>query len=175
MRTVRRPSRSIECRQAIRVRWQQWHTTGSELGQSYFLTLLAEALASTGQLDTSLALLNNAQAFADQSGEKFWQAEIYRIKGEILLQTSGDNGNEAETCFNHAMEVASQQKSKSLELRAAMSLADFYLKQKDAANTESAYSKLKGIYNSFSEGFDTSDLEKARRILKLSKQFAISE
>ena len=145
---------------------KEWHTTGSELGQTYFLTLLAEATANNGDIEKSLQILSKAQAFSDQSGEKFWQAEILRTKGEVIMQTSTGAGNDAESCFTRALEVAGLQKSKSLELRAAMSLTRLYLKNKDTVKLESAYSTLESIYNSFSEGLDTSDLQKARFLLE---------
>ena len=149
---------------------QEWHTTGSQLGQTYFLTLLAETTASTGKIDQSLTILEKAQAFAEQSGELFWQAEIYRTKGEILMQSSADTDNDAESCFKRALKIASQQNSKSLELRAAMSLLRLHLKQKNSKQLESTYTALEQIYKSFSEGFDTSDLQNAKSLLKKFKQ-----
>ena len=91
---------------------QEWQMTGSELGQTYFLTLTAQAAAENADIDKSLSILNQAQNFADDSGEKFWQAEIYRTKGELMMLSPKHNEKQAESCFTSAIETASQQKSK---------------------------------------------------------------
>ena len=149
---------------------QEWQMTGSELGQTYFLTLLAQTNAANAEVEKSLDLLNHAQTFADNCVEKFWQAEIYRTKGELMMLSTSHSEKQAESCFINACEIAREQSSKSLELRAAMSLTRLYAKQQDTTQLTQAYKKLDSIYNSFSEGFDTSDLLEAKTLLESSNR-----
>lgn len=144
---------------------QEWYDTGSELGQTYFITLLSQALSATGKYNESLGVLDKARSFAEESGETFWQAEIHRTRGEILIDSPEADVNQAESCFKLAMDVARKQRCKSLELRAAMSLAELSLKHDDAKKIKETHARLGRIYKFFSEGFDTSDLQKARTLL----------
>jgi predicted ATPase len=99
---------------------------------------------------------------AHQTGERFYEAELHRVKGELLLiQTSGDE-REAEACFENALQVAREQGAKSLELRAAMSLSRLWQKQGKRAE---ARELLGGVYGWFTEGFDTADLQAAKTLL----------
>jgi predicted ATPase len=133
-----------------------YQSTGAELRRSYFLALLAEAyvkLAQTKEGHTALA-----EAFAvgaAKGGERFYEAELYRLKGELLLQQSGELRGEAEESFQQALVVARCQQAKSLELRAAISLARLWHRQGKRA---AAYDLLAPIYGWFTEGFDTADL-----------------
>lgn len=145
---------------------KEWHTTGSELGHTYFLTLLAQAKAADGDINESLTILKRAQKFADQHEEKFWQAEIYRSKGEVLMLMPDCHDKDAQFCFERAMEIAIQQHNKSLQLRAAMSLARLFSSYNDTGKVEKAYATLDSVYHSFTEGFDTSDLRQARSLLE---------
>lgn len=126
------------------------------------LTLLAEACAQAGQPKEGLKALAEAQAFADAADERFWQAEIYRLRGELLLQHDGTAVAAAETCFHQALAVARQQQARSLELRAALSLAELWLRQ---GKTQSAHELVKSIYAGFTEGFQTRDLQRAAAFL----------
>ncbi|HLC42855.1 MAG TPA: adenylate/guanylate cyclase domain-containing protein, partial [Methylomirabilota bacterium] len=98
-----------------------WRSTGSRLGQTYFLSLLGEACAKHGEAEEALSTLSEAQAFSDESQEAWWQPEIHRLKGE-LFHSRGRDG-EAEACFHQAIELARRQHSLSLELRATASLS----------------------------------------------------
>jgi predicted ATPase len=100
----------------------------------------------------------------DNSGERFYEAELYRLKGELTLQQSGVRSpeSEAEACFYKAVEIARKQSAKSLELRAVMSLSRLWQQQGKKAE---ARQLLAEIYGWFTEGFDTKDLQEARALL----------
>ena len=137
-------------------------TTGAELLQPYFLALLAEAYRTTGQVEEGLAVLAEALALVDTRGERHYEAELYRLKGALLLQQASDNPAEAETCFHHALEIARHQQAKSFELRAATSLARLWQQQ---GKRQEAHDLLAPVYHWFTEGFDTADLQDAKALL----------
>ncbi|MBN2005137.1 MAG: DUF2791 family P-loop domain-containing protein [Anaerolineae bacterium] len=131
---------------------------GAVVGLPYFMSLLAIALVEFGQLEQGLALLDEALALADSTEHRTWEPELHRLKGELLLKR-GTDGIEAEVCFQRAVALACRQQSRSLELRATMSLCRLWQSQ---GKTGDAYHKLAGIYDWFSEGFETQDLMEAR-------------
>jgi class 3 adenylate cyclase/predicted ATPase len=141
---------------------------GGEDQRSYFLALLADGYWRAGNGETALALLEEAMAFVHQSGERCHEAELYRLKGNILLSAlNTDNGltarsDEAETCFRDAIALARHQGARSLELRAVVSLARLW--QREGKITE-ARQALSEVYGGFTEGFDTADLREARALL----------
>ena len=89
----------------------------------------------------------------------WWEAELHRLRGELLLQHTGAQPEEAEACFQQALDVARRQQAKSLELRAAMSLARLWQQQGQRAEAQAL---LAPIYGWFTEGFDTADLQEAK-------------
>ena len=95
--------------------------TGTALLRPHFLSLLAEALAKLGRIDEAFAVLDEATTMVDNTGERSYEAELYRLKGELLLRT--DRRAEAEQCFKRSLEIARSQKAKSLQIRTEMSLA----------------------------------------------------
>ena len=109
-----------------------------------------------------MRVLADALALVDTTEERWWAAELHRLKGELLLALSTDNAAEAETCFRHALDIARHQQAKSLELRAAMSLARLWQRQGKRAE---AHALLAPIYGWFTEGFDTADLQEAQALL----------
>src|SRR5262249_44856715 len=123
---------------------------GAEVGRPWFLALLAEAYGRAGQTEAGLAVLAEALPAGHGTGECWWEAEIYRLKGE-LLQAVPD-APQAEACFQQALTVARHQQAKSLELRAAMSLSRLWQQQGKRAE---ARELLAPIYSWFTEGFDT--------------------
>jgi predicted ATPase len=139
-----------------------WRATGAEVFRPYGLALLAEAYAKVGQLEEGLSLLAEALAVANDKGERRWDAELYRLKGEILLVHSAEHHTEAETCFRQALDVARRQQAKSWELRAATSLSRLWQQQGKRAE---AHTLLAEVYDWFTEGFDTADVREARRLL----------
>jgi class 3 adenylate cyclase/predicted ATPase len=174
------------------------HATGAELRRPYFLCLLAEACMETDRLDDGLSALTEALAIASENEDRNHEAEIYRVKGELLLslhaRLSGADHTgrafrneleslplavkemtpaiapgllepdiaEAESCFERAIEIARKQKAKSFELRATVSLTRLMASQ---GHRDEARTLLADIYNWFTEGFDTADLQDARSLL----------
>jgi predicted ATPase len=153
--------------------------TGMELWQPYFLALLAEAYGKGGRVEEGLTVLTEALALVDKTGERMYEAELYRLKGELILQQfqvpgskfQDDNPQsamhnpqlDAEACFLKAIEVAQRQQTKSLELRAATSLARLWQHKGKKAE---AHQLLSEIYHWFTEGFDTKDLREAKALLE---------
>ena len=136
--------------------------TGARLWRPYQLSLLAEAHTQAGQAQEAQEILSEALTAARKTRERFWEAELHRMKGELhLAGTAGDMGK-AEACFKQALKVARRQKAKSLELRAATSLARLWQGQGKPAE---ARKKLAPIYDWFTEGFDTADLKEAKALL----------
>jgi predicted ATPase len=139
-----------------------FRATGAEILRPYFLALLAEAHGAMGQPAEGLAVLTEALALVETTGERWYEPELYRLKGALLLQQSSDNQAEAETCFQHAITIAQSQQAKSWELRAATSLARLWQQQ---GKRQEAHDLLAPVYNWFTEGFDTADLLEAKALL----------
>jgi DNA-binding SARP family transcriptional activator/predicted ATPase len=137
-----------------------FRASGVEYARPYFLGLLAEQYQKTGDVQQSLAVLTEALATADARGERWCEAELHRIYGELLL-LRGDEAA-AEGAFLRALEIARSQEARSLELRAATSLARLWQTQGKPA---AAHQMLADIYGWFSEGFETPDLRDARALL----------
>ena len=127
-----------------------------------WLALLAEAYGQVEQEEEGLAMLCEVLARLDQTGDRFYEPEVHRLQGELLLQQSPDNQTEAETCFHQALGVARHQQAKSWELRAVTSLAKLCQSQN---KRQEAYDLLAPIYEWFTEGFDTADLQEAKLLL----------
>ncbi len=129
---------------------------------AYYSTLLAEVSAHLGHPEDGLQALVEAHTLMEQQEERYWEAEVCRLRGVLLLRQPGASQAEAEACFQQALDVARCQEAKSLELRAAMSLARLWQQQcKPAA----AYELLAPIYGWFTEGFGTADLRDAKALL----------
>jgi predicted ATPase len=139
--------------------------TGTELYGTVIPALLAESLALQGQTEEGLTALAAALAVNSDVTGRFWEAELHRLRGELLL-TSGAAAPsvqaEAEACFRLALEVARGQQAKSLELRAAMSLGRLYRRQGRPAEVRPL---LAETYGWFTEGLDTPDLQEAKALL----------
>ncbi len=136
--------------------------TGAEVLQPYFLALLAEAYGTIGQPEAGLAVLTEALTLADTTGERWYEPEMYRLKGALLLQQSSNHQAEAETCFHQAIAIAQNQQAKSWKLRAATSLARLWQQQ---GKHQEAHDLLAPVYEWFTEGFDTADLKDAKALL----------
>jgi DNA-binding winged helix-turn-helix (wHTH) protein/tetratricopeptide (TPR) repeat protein len=152
---------------------------GSGLWRPHHLVMLAEAYGKTGKTEEGLSVLTEALAIVDKNGERPYEAELYRLKGQLTLQEFQVPGSkfqgqespksevrspesEVEECFLRAIEIARQQQAKSLELRATMSLARLWQSQ---GKTKRAHKMLVEIYGWFTEGFDTKDLQEAKALL----------
>ena len=139
-----------------------FRATGGALLVPYFSALLADVFAHLGHPDDGLQALAEAHTMVEQYDERWWEAEIHRLRGVLLLRQTGTPQAEAEACFQQALDVARRQEAKSLELRAAMSLARLWQQQDKRAE---AYDLLAPIYGWFTEGFDTADLQEAKTLL----------
>ena len=145
----------------------------------YFLAILAEGYGQEDAADEGLRVLTEALATVQKTGESVWEAELHRLKGVLVLQARHQppalEGSmlhatdrtlqtaEAEACLYHALAIARRQQAKSLELRAAMSLARLWQQQGKRAEAREI---LAPIYNWFTEGFDTADLQEAKALLE---------
>src|SRR5712691_4002323 len=138
-----------------------WRATGSELFLPFHLTRLAEAYGKVGQADAGLAALDEALSIVERGGEHTWDADLYRVKGELMLR-QGAAASAAEACFHQALAIARRQGAKSWELRAATSLSRLLHTQGKVAEARTVLSE---VYGGFTEGFDTVDLQEAKRLL----------
>jgi predicted ATPase len=153
--------------------------TGTVQGVSWHLVLLAEAYGHAGQPEAGLARLAEGLALMDTNEERFYEAELHRLKGDLLLQSGArepgsaistlplasrnPHTGEAEACFHRALATARRQQAKSLELRAALSLTRLWQQQGKGAE---ARELLAPVYGWFTEGFDTADLQDAKALLE---------
>jgi predicted ATPase len=143
-----------------------WQATGALSHRPYQLALLAEALARVGQVLDGLTALAEALALSTASGECFLEAELYRLRGELLLADAATDPSAwcaADTCFRQALDVARAQEAKSLELRAVLSLGRLYQQQGRQAEARPLVAET---YGWFTEGFDLPDLQEARGFLE---------
>ncbi len=137
-------------------------TQGAHVWQPYFLVLLAEAYRENGCPDKGLPVLDEALTVIDETGAYWYEAELYRLKGELLLQRVAPDANQAVSCFHQALEMARQQQAKWLELRVAISLARLWQQQ---GKIKEGYELLTPIYDWFTEGLDAADLQDAKGLL----------
>ena len=137
---------------------------GVKRRNSWFLGVLAEGLAGAEQLTEALATIDEALAQADRSGQHWCITELYRVKGELLLQEAGDQSiPAAEDCLQRALGIAQEQGALFWELRAALSLARLRIRQDQQ---DDARRILAPVYDQFTEGFETADLKQARALLE---------
>jgi class 3 adenylate cyclase/predicted ATPase len=139
-----------------------YRETGARMMLPYFLVLLSEVHMQRREHETALGCLQEAERLIGITGTRFYATELHRLKGDLLLQQSSDNAAEAETCFHQALDVARNQQAKSLELRAATSLARLWQQQ---GKRTAAHDLLAPVYGWFTEGFDTADLQEAQALL----------
>ena len=139
-----------------------WRATGAGVFQPYYLALLAEAYGADGQAEEGLRVLAEALTVVDNTAERYWEAELHRLTGELLLRQAVPHPHQAEACFQQALALARRQQAKSLELRTAISLSHLWQQQGKRAE---AYDLLAPIYGWFTEGFDTADLLEAKALL----------
>ena len=140
-----------------------YRATESKVYLPVYLAVLAEAYGEMGQPEAGLEALDEALGLAATTGVQYYVPECYRLRGDLLLAHTVANQAEAETCFRQALEMARHQEAKSLELRAAISLARLWQQQDKQAD---ARQLLAESYGWFSEGFDTVDLRDAKTLLE---------
>jgi predicted ATPase len=135
---------------------------GETVWRPWYCSNLARAYADAGQLEDAWRCIDEASAAMEKANERWCEAEIYRIAGEIALRSPQPDAATAEAHFERALAVARQQQAKSWELRAAMSLARLW---RDQGKPQQARELLAPVYGWFTEGFDTHDLKEAKALL----------
>jgi len=148
-----------------------YRDTGSGLVLPYFLARLADASRKAGRIESGLSALGEALALVDKHGERWWEAELYRLQGELRLRQAVPDLQQAEACFRQALAIANRQQVRSLELRAAMSLSRLCANQGKGKESRRV---LEEVYGWFTEGFDTADLREARGLLEATAGGAAS-
>jgi class 3 adenylate cyclase/predicted ATPase len=138
------------------------HAAGADIGRSNTLCQLADGYRDAGRLGEALSTVMDALAAVEVQEERYYESEIHRLRGELLLKQNNSNAAEAQSCFERAIEIAREQSAKSWELRATTSLARLLEKQ---GRRDEARVMLAEIYNWFTEGFDTADLKDAKALL----------
>ena len=137
-------------------------STGTTLYLPVWLSLLARAYGELGQFDEAWSHIGEAITAVETTKEKWYEAEVHRIAGEIALMSPEQDAAKAEACFERALAVARAQQAKSFELRAAMSMARLW---RDQGKRDEARELLAPVYGWFTEGFDTLDLKQAKALL----------
>ena len=140
-----------------------WRAISCEIGRPWWLALLAKARIKSDEPDAALAAFHEALNIIEETNERAWEAELYRLKGVALLAKDSGDSKAIEGCFTKAIAVAQAQKAKSLELRAATSLARLWQRQ---GKTQEAHDLLAPVYDWFTEGFGTADLKDAKALLE---------
>ena len=182
-----------QMRQGLTAHW----AIGGRILEQYWLALQVEAYRKIGRIEEAFDVLTEALAVAEKNGECFWEAELYRLKGELTLTQSSVQGlassvhEEAEECFRKAIDIARKQQAKSLELRAMMSFVRLRQQQVRGHATrntqhgsdprqhdsrtklDEAHTMLSEVYNWFTEGFDTKDLQEAKTLLEQLTEYAL--
>ena len=155
-----------KCSEGLAIARQGWvdrAATGSLWHGTYYLGLLAIACESAGHVDDALDLLSKAMEIAERTGERWFEAELHRVRGELIVAHDRYGGSEeAEVCFRRALVVAKEQDAKAWELRAAASLARLWRAQ---GKSSAACDLLAPIYSWFTEGMETHDLRAAKELL----------
>jgi predicted ATPase len=142
---------------------QFWDDLGGRHLVPYARFHMAVALSSMDRTGEALTLLDEALQIIEDTGHRMHEAEVHRVKGEVLLRADAFAIHSAETCFLKALDVARSQAAKGWELRAATSLARLW---RHHGRHEQAYAALSAVYEWFTEGFDTKDLIEAKALLE---------
>lgn len=140
----------------------EWRSTGAGLFVPYYLSLKADAYSDLDQIEAGLDALGEGLEVTQRTGEVWWNAEIYRRTGNLQLRKSTPDEHRAESLFQEALLLARRQQAKSLELRAAIDLAQLW---RDQGKPKDAHDLLRSVYEWFTEGFETADLKQAKALL----------
>ena len=154
--------KSTEAIQTIGSGIDGWHSIGAKVFTTFWLSHLASGHAEIGKFEEAWRTIDEAMTAMETTKEKWCEAEVNRIAGEIALKSPGPGPAKAQEYFEHALAVARQQQAKSWELRASMSLARLW---RDEGKVQQARELLAPVYGWFTEGFDTRDLKEAKALL----------
>jgi len=157
-----RRGQEVDGASKIRQGIEAYHDIGAVAQLPHLMVPLAEAARALGRPEDGLDVLAEAMVQVESTGERYLEAELHRLQGEMLLAQSPSNHGPAECAFQKALAVAGAQQAKSLELRAATSLARLW---HDQGKTTEARDLLAPVYDWFTEGFDTTDLKDAKALL----------
>jgi predicted ATPase len=156
-------SKASDAANKIAAGYTKYRSTGSTLWTPFWLVHLARAHIELGQFAEAWRCINDAMTAVETTKETWFQAEVHRVAGEIALALPDQDALKAESHLKQALAVASQQKAKSWELRAATSLARLWRSQ---GKVQQARELLAPVYGWFTEGFDTRDLKEAKALLE---------
>jgi predicted ATPase len=141
----------------------EYRSTGATTYLTFFLSSLTRAYAEIGQFDDAWRCIREAMTAIETTNERWSEAEINRVAGEIALMSPEPDAAKAQTCFERVLAVARKEQAKSWELRAAMSMARLW---RDQGKRDEARDLLAPVYGWFTEGFDTLDLKEAKALLE---------
>jgi tetratricopeptide (TPR) repeat protein len=147
----------------IRINQLQMKSAGSELASDRCAAFIATSLGHLKRFDEGLRTIDEAFQFIERTGQKYYDAELHRLKGELLLRKDRSSAARAQDSFVTAIEIARRQHAKSWELRATTSLARLLAKNR---KRDQARVMLSELYDWFTEGFDTADLREAKALLE---------
>jgi predicted ATPase len=147
----------------VQTGFNNFKASGAELSLTHYYGVLAESHWASGRIADALTSVDDGLALVERSNERFQEANLHRLRGDLLLALSPDNRDAAEECYQTAIAVARRQAAKSWELRATMSLSRLWQQQ---GRTDEAREVLSGIYGWFTEGFSTGDLREAKSLLE---------
>ncbi len=139
-----------------------YQATGNQVFLPYFMSLLVDIYGRAEEIDTGLRILSETLALVEKTGERCWESELYRLRGELLLRQTSTNVAEAEEALQQALRVARQQRVRMLELRATTHLSRLWHRQ---GKRHQALNQLRSLYGWFTEGHDTADLQDAKTCL----------
>jgi tetratricopeptide (TPR) repeat protein len=154
------PQKGIEL---IKRGLNEYESTGAVLDMPSRSSLLAECYLQLGETEEAIKILDKALEYVNDNDDRYYEAEIYRLKGESLLQLDRSNSASAEECFLKAIEIARKRSAKFWELKAAIRLSRLWKSQDKRAE---ARTLLTGVYDWFTEGFDSKDLKDAGALIK---------
>ena len=139
-----------------------WRATEATMCVPFYLSCLATVYMQLSQFEDAQRAIDEAITMTEKTSERWFEAEIHRMAGEIALKSPEEGAAKAEAYFQHALSVARAQQAKSWELRTAVSLAQL---RRDQCKREEARDVLVPVYARFAEGFDTRDLKEAKALL----------
>jgi predicted ATPase len=143
--------------------WALLHENDCYLYEPFWGMQVAKANAEAGQLETGLEILSELISWAEQTGQHWLDAELHRVRGEILLRSNPPKISAAEDAFNRALEIARSQQTKTFELRGALGLARLYITDGRAAAVSEV---LAPVLVDFDTGQDLPEIEEAEKLLK---------